>query len=344
MPAAMRDRNRTIDFLKGSLALFVITLHYPFETFPFWLTFLFRFCLQFAVPGFMFLSGYTQALSLSRRGISTLEAAYERRILLPKLLRFCVPYTFFYLFEYILFRLTGVYTVSIFKHGILSLFFDFLTGGKGQGGYYTPIVLQLLLLFPVIYFIILRKGAQGLLLMFFCNLFFEIFKQACGMVESEYRLLIFRYLFLIACGCFTALWEKESKPFRTFLLPLSMLAGIGFLILFQFTSYGEHAKIITMWQGTSVLTALYIAPIFYFLVRKAKLAFLVLEVIGRASFHVFLVQMLYYHYWHSYFKDFFAPLPGYLITLVVCTALGVLFWALESRLRVQEKILALARI
>lgn len=327
------QHNRTIDFLKGVFTLFVITLHYPIENSPFWLTAIFRFAIQFAVPGFLFLSGYVQALSFGRRDFSSLADAYDYHFMFPKLFRILAPYTFFFVFEYILFRLTKVYIVNAFKHGLLSLFFDYLIGGNGQGGYYTPLILQFLLLFPVIYFIIRRKGFRGVLWLLGFNIGFEVLKQAYGMSDSEYRLLVFRYLFIMACGCYTALSKDEHRTSQFLPMFFCMLTGIGFIILFQYTSYGEHAKIITKWQGTSVLTAFYPITILYFIIKKIPLAFRPLEWIGQASFHVFLVQMLYYHYWYANFKDAFPPLPGYFISLTTCTILGILFWMTDSRLR-----------
>ena len=110
------QRNRTLDLLKGILIIFVITLHFPFAggfkeraPFPFW--------IDFAVPAFLFISGYVSSLSAGRAG-GELKDLYNPGRLLAKCVRFLVPYTVYFVFMQVIFRVTGLYKVGIVEYGL----------------------------------------------------------------------------------------------------------------------------------------------------------------------------------------------------------------------------------
>ena len=349
-------RNRTIDVFKGILILVVLILHYPVDRSGIAMKAIYAFGLEFAVPCFMFLSGYVQAKSMCRHEIRTFEAAYACPLITGKLLRFLLPYVFFFIASQVFFRVSGMYTVGIVEYGLLALFFEFLTGGHGPGSYYVPLLFQLIFLFPVVYAIIAKKGKRGLGILFAGNLLFEVLKQAFSMNEVEYRLLIFRYLFLIACGCYAAVredtpsapkqdlqnasrqWQQDRFP-TPLHLGISFLVGVAFILLFCYTGYAQRAKIFTMWSNTCVLTALYVIPILWLLVRKVHFSFAPLELLGKYSFHIFLVQTVYYQYYDFALKDRFSKGTGFAVTILTCVALGVVFGFVEERIRLREKIL-----
>lgn len=315
--------------LKGILIIEVITLHFPLAEsirsefiFPFW--------INFAVPSFLFFSGYVQSFSIERRKIQCMEEAYNKRFIIEKCIRFLLPYSIFFVFEQIFFRVIGIYTVGIVRYGLLALLFDYLTGGKGQGSYFVPIVIQMVFVFPLVYFRIKKHRFRGLIEIFLINLGYEVIKQAYGMNDAEYRLLIFRYLFIIGCGCYAALYDPEKKLKNILLTIGSMTVGILFIILFSYTSYGEHAKIFTYWQNTSLFTVLYLAPILFVIVKKCHIKCRPLEIVGKASFYIFLVQMAYYIYFHSEVGFQTAGISEYITSVLVCVAIGILFYQITD--------------
>ena len=327
-----------MDFLKGLAAIAVITLHFPFPESTI-KGILFPFLVEMAVPAFLFISGFLSSVSLSKRGITNLENSYKIDEIIRKILRTAIPFTVFFVIEFVIFRYTGLYKVDAFEYGILALFFDWLTGGKGQGSYYFPITFQFVFLFPLIYFAVKRWKYKGLIAMFLTNLSFEIIKTAYGMGEGEYRLLIFRYIFIIACGCFSALsgeWYTElsqkQRCVNVLLMVLSVVAGAGFIFLFTHTAYTP--KIIKYWSATSLFSCLYYGPIMYILSRM-HFKFLPLEMAGRASFHIFLVQMLYY----IYFKTNGLYLREYGLSVLICVSIGVIFWLIDIEVRKLFKLL-----
>ena len=87
----------------------------------------------------------------------------------------------------------------------------FLTGGTGPGSYYYPVMMQFVFVAPLIFCVIKKYEEKGVVLSFVANLFYEVLQRAYGMNEQCYRLLLFRYTFLIAFGCYLHLTEINSR-------------------------------------------------------------------------------------------------------------------------------------
>ncbi len=329
------QRNRTLDLLKGILIIFVITLHFPFAgefkeraLFPYW--------VNFAVPAFLFISGYVSSLSAGRSG-GGLKELYDPKRLLAKCVRFLVPYTVYFVLMQIIFRVTGLYKVGIVKYGLKALFFDYLRGSAGPGSYYVPMMIEFIFVFPLIYLLVKAKGFKGVLYTFGINVAYEIVKEAFEMGETEYRLLVFRYIFVIACGVFAdthteELQRSDRKVIRVVdvvLMASSMIAGAAFVYLFSYTSY--ESKIITYWRPTSVFAVLFIVPAMFLAVTRANIRFAPLELIGKASFNIFLVQMAFFIYYDKLIGNKLPMGAAYAVSVCGCVATGILFYLAENR-------------
>ena len=323
------ERNSFIDVLKGILIIFVFASHSWIETSARQM-FLFPLWIEMAVPAFMLISGYTAALSEQRRGAVTLEDSYEPMTILKKLVRFISPFTIAFVAEWIAFRVFGLYTIGVKEYGVFALLLDYLSGGKGQGSYYFPIMIQFVLLFPMVYFVIKKYDIKGLVGCFMATGFFEVVKLAYGMEDSEYRFLLFRYLFLVAAGCYIAIGNIKKSKMTIGLSVGCILCGVFFTVLFTYTDY--NPKIFIYWRGTSLLASMFIVPILGWLIRKVHFGFKPLEVVGKASFNIFLVQMIYY----NFADQTYALIPNValhlFLSIVNCVAAGVLFYLLENKL------------
>ena len=74
-----------------------------------------------------------------------------------------------------------------------------------------------------------------------------------------------------------------------------------------------------------MMTILYIAPIFnYFVRNKSSLECKLLETLGRASYHIFLFQILYYNYFAEYISINNRML-GMAIGVIICLLGGYTF-------------------
>jgi len=321
------ERNRFIDVLKGILIINVIILHFPYVD-PEIQKYLFPFTLAMTVPCFMMISGYVSGLSFAKRRINSLEAAYSPMLIAEKMVRFVVPFTMAFIAEWILFRLHGIYQVDIKTYGILALGMDYLRGAIGPGNYYFPIMIQFIFLIPVIYYIIKKNQLKGLFYCFVINAVYEVVQHAYLLNYETYRLLIFRYLFIIAAGCYFAI--HPVKPSRKYVVvgAACMTIGIAFICLFSFTSYAP--KIITYWNTTSFVTMLYIIPILGWMLTNVKIKCRPLEIVGRASFNIFLVQMIFYSLRGAVYESVQECWAKLCISIGVCVGIGILFYYIEQ--------------
>jgi len=339
----LKERNHFIDLAKGIAIILVLFNHYEWKTSSIFSTHLYYWVICMAVPIFMLCTGYVTAASFSSKGTS-LRDAYSKKLLLPKLARYILPVLWFYIFETVI---TLVFQKTGFLHYLSTLDFPyaygynkrisllgtvifFFAGGRGiHGTYYFAIILQIAFMIPLIYTAV-KKWKWGLWLCFGINLFLEIIKIPIGLPYAAFRMLAFRYIFIVAFGCWLYIYRNEKfKPLKWSGL---FLAGAVYVYVINYTSY--HRVIFTTWHQTSMIAALYIAPIFMLGLKHLKNAvFKPLEEIGKASYHILMVQILYY--------NFFAPLVwtapksvipndfiGFTIGLIFCLAFGYGYYRL----------------
>lgn len=122
----------------------------------------------------------------------------------------------------------------------------------------------------------------------FFNVAFEILVSLISLDPRYYRILIFRYLLLIAFGC--AIYYHHEK-IKAYVLIASLLVGIFYLIAIHYLSY--EPKVFTLWTSTSMVTAFYVFPICYLLLTRCETfkipgflgSFIALT--GKASYHIF---------------------------------------------------------
>ena len=182
-----------------------------------------------------------------------------------------------------------------------------------------------------------RFAFKGTLIVTAATLFFEVLKISFGVQESTYRLLLFRYFMLLAFGAYFAFKRMNWRMWG-----LSVL-GIAFILLFRYTDY--KPKILFWWTGTSMLPVLFIVPVFGFLVEK-KLSLPPMEEIGRASYNIFLTQLVYF----SSIFGIIAEKLGHdvwleaLVSIAICVPVGIVFYELEYRITRKVTNLAMASL
>ncbi len=307
-------RKHFLDAVKGISIIFVILIHVNW-TGEEELKFLFPFWRNMAVPCFMIISGYVASLSFRKNGIISISKAYNKEMVCPKAFRYTFPFLFVYLVELIVGLPEGIWSkVSIF-----------LGGGYGPGSYYYPIMMQFIFVFPLIYFIIKDKK-EGLLICLTLNIIYEILKDSYQMNEECYRLLIFRYIYLIAYGC----WIEQKKHINKYLNILSFL--LGAIYIYAICYGGYQPKIIKFWSGTSVLAALYMTSLFYFILKLLEeKRFHIFEMIGRASYNIFLIQLLYFYYLYENLSNMYNNrLTEVVVSILICIIGGIFFYHIEK--------------
>ena len=311
-------RESVIDFLKGICILLVCLTHYAWEGAE-RRALLFSWWVDMAVPVFMILSGYVYAKSIRRKKIDRLSHLFSYSDLVKKTIRFTMPIL-------IVFLLTVIWDANKYTDGIpYEIFKTFLQGGRGQGAYYYPLMMQAIFVLPVIGILVTRHEEKGLLICLFANIAYEVLHVAYNVPVESYRLLVFRYIFILAAGCYIALEKKMS---------VSVFGGMfcsGFLFLYAYLYMGYKPRYVIHWTGTCFLAAMYMIPIVCILIRKFKLRLVPIEFLGKASYHIFAMQMLYYYT--------VAPLVyqsvqnrkvQLLLSMGCCVCSGVLFYFVET--------------
>ncbi len=315
-----RERNHTVDCLKGIAILFIVITH--FDNIPNReinsLRFLFPFWLSMAVPIFMVLSGYINAKSYARRGVDTIKAAYVPRDILRRLLRFLIPFLPVFIIEQVATRGGGTTLVSILG--------QLLKGGAGKGSYYIPILIQFVLVFPAVFFLVRKYQVKGVWIFGVCNFLFDLVQHLIGLDESIYRLLVFRYLFVIALGCYAGLIKEIHN--RTCLVGMSF---IGFVYIVIIKYFHVNPPLTGSWSGTSMWASMFIAPVIIILLQKGTIKSSLFEILGKASYDIFLVQMLYYYLVADYVYALIGSTIIQLISsIIICLIAGVLFYKVET--------------
>lgn len=314
-------RNTTLDILKGICLILVIITHYPFSD-EVRLKCLFDFWVVMAIPLCMLVTGYLYSQSFNRKGINSLSEAFSiKGGICEHLIRYTVPFLMAWIVELVAFRIFDVRE----SLSLLGYVKEFLTGGFGYGSYYYPVLVQLVFLFPFVYFCIKRHSIKGLLVCCAVNVSFEFLQWAYGLNYDTYRLISLRYILLISFGCYIGLNGKLSWP-----------SSVGLFIVGAISIYLNSFKgislfFITSWRSTSFLTSLFAIPVFYYLI-KLDLHCKPLELLGKASYNIFLVQMVFFGFGVRHVVSMFIsnPIVHFITCLMICLVGGVVFYFVEN--------------
>ena len=252
-----QKRSNLIDIIKGLMMVFIIITHFNFIYPDDYKKYGFFFYIDMAVPVFMIITGYLHAIQFSKKDIRSFSQAMSPTIIIPKILRFFVPYFLIMLVEIpILYK--------VYDYGILDLFNTVICGGIGPGSYYTPAMIQIVFILPMVYFIIKRYDFFGTILCFIFTAFWELLQYSWGMSDSVYRLVAFRYVSVIAWGTFIAIGKVQLK--RTILI-IMFIIGIIFQISLNYFSFNP-VFMNYGWARVNYIASLFIMPIIYFILKN----------------------------------------------------------------------------
>lgn len=315
------NRIEFLDYLKAICVIMVIITHYDWsdKTSPF-----FTMVINMAVPIFMIISGYNFAMSNQKKADGNIRKMYGWSILKPKLIRFLVPFV-------------GICFIEMFILALeeknIHLFRIFFLGAYGPGSYYVPIMLQLLVIFPIIYTLVQRNAKLGIFLAGMANLGFEIAVKVFEMDKYYYRLCIGRYLLLIAFGCYLYLYPEHRIKKRQ----LVAMFVIGLTYIIAVFSFDAKFAIFEYWKTTAMPVAFYIFPVVIMLFRKfyhvtipGKIGEMLTK-IGKGSYHIFLVQMVYYHFelgGKIMNAAWYIAVP---FNLLITIPIGILFFRIDNQ-------------
>lgn len=334
---ASKARLNYLDFYKGICIVFIIITHYAWEPeqrrilfFPFW--------IDMAVPIFMVITGYLNSMVFERKRWC-LRDAYKLRGIVGKWMRFVIPFVLVYFIQVVSKIADGQ---SISAVGLIK---NFLVGGYGPGSYYFPIMIQVILIIPLIWYVIQKYKAKGLIGCFLLNAIFEFVKTAIGMPVTIYRLCAFRYIFILGYGSYLYVCHDEIRNQKKIWFYLAGCVGILYLVAFKYLGV-EFVVVPEGWTSTFVIGVLYIVPIMLHAMRPNGLKYAPLELLGKASFNIFLVQMFYY--WGICRKIYLlvpTRILQVLLSIIICCSVGIAFYKIENPItqRIVRRIRATGR-
>lgn len=297
------QHNESVDALKGIAIIFVMLLHaLPRQAL------LDSYALLHiwqAVPILLVLLGYTGVLTRVR----PLSHYYRRRAL-----RLLVP-------------LVAVWVVALVIALVRSdlAWSPLLLAGKlpatGPGNYFITLVLQFALILPLLRWLLARGAFAFIATCFAVNLAYELAVWHFDWDGYLYSSSILRVLFTVGLGMLIASDRRVE-----YLFPFSLVYLIAMLQQWRLPFFIDH------WQTQALFAAGYAATLVSLGLRLRYPA--LSGVVGRASYHVFLVQIL----WFGQIGPAVMPLlslrgyAGDAFQVLVCIVLGVAFAKAEQRL------------
>lgn len=313
------DRNIGIDYLKSISIILVIIQHTI--TYELINKIGGAYYILQAVSIFIIISSINLANSFERNEY-TIKHIYSKKYFIKKMKRILIPFSIIWVIEILITILQGNYNK-------ISLGKSYITGGFGPGSYFTPIMLQIFFIAPIMYHIA-KKNIKVLLgITFIINLIFEIFSHYY-LDNSMYRLILLRYLFLISLGLYLVLYNKKSKIIIKFLCFLSMIY-IAEIHYFNF-----KPPVFLAWDSRNVPSFFYpmvlvIIGLTYLNNIKSEKVTNCIILISNSTYHICLIQMLYF--WininkkiNTQGKDVFNAL----INVIICVLIGVIFYKFEK--------------
>jgi hypothetical protein len=293
------DRIESIDFLKGLAIIAVIILH-SFTSYG-----MFDIILFQAVPVFLILLGINGAMSLDKHGF--VIGDYMR----TKLYRFIlslVP--------------VGIVVTSIAL--LYNLTFWDKYGGSplwvllgqmpvtGPGNYFIALIIQSIVVIPILWWIAKKNPNVMIVGSFVISTGFELINFLYPVDANLYQLSIFRWIFAIAIGV------AVVNPIITKNLSINWVVGIyasSVITIFLWLSQTPY-----VYALQSVFTYLFACGIIIAVVFIG-VSWKPINVIGKLSYHIFLVQMTFFILFNF----------GVIINLSIIVTMGVLFYFIDSK-------------
>lgn len=286
-----------IDLLKGFAIISVVIQHSVTknqlsQTFS-------QFHIWQAVPIFFIVMGFTSMIYFSHKKINIRSFDWSnylggryRRILIPYL---------------IIFFISLLYGIYHNKYYFGLGYFIGLLPVSGPGAYFNSIIFQYILISPFIYFLYQKSPKYMLIALFSIDILFELIAPHISIFVNDsrfYSASIFRYFSAIALGYYISneyikhgsikLMSNKNK----FIL-IGFLISIIYLFLAIFSKQ-PFPLFFEQWRTQNPLGFFYPLLIIIFALNSTfkayenKIVYNFILEIGKASYHIFLVQILFF--------------------------------------------------
>ncbi|MBR4721223.1 MAG: acyltransferase [Clostridia bacterium] len=274
-----------ITVMNALLCLFVVMIHLTFaplaeliqKSFPHIAIFIINKTLGFCVPTFIFLSGFKLFKGYEKKPLN--KKAFLRR----RFKKIAVPYFIAVLIYMIYFGAKGWLEDGILK----SLFL----GTVSAHFYYVVILLQLYLLFPMLFRLFGKHSRTTFVCSVIITLFCVVFLQS-GYWDRFFGTYIFYFVF----GMFWAkydLYELIKKYLRVIALSFAVLLilHLTFLYLSNYSGIDYSAyPIVNMLYDVSAMIMLY--AVSYEFLQKLRTVIAISGILGKYTYTIYLYHCL----------------------------------------------------
>ncbi len=320
----MKERIYCLDLIKGISIILVLSIHFVMRQgikqellAPFW--------LKGGVPLFIIVSGITHSRSLY--SVNHMEKAYGISRILKQITAYSVPFAIFYIYYTIKAGLSG--------YSFIEWILGFINGGPGMGGYYYPLMIQMVFIFPVIFWTIKKYSKIGLLIFFIINFCYQIVQMSYSIGIETYRLVLFRYIFLLAYGAYFYKQFIDNSQYKIMwsVYSVAFILGLGFIYYVDYSGYTP--LFIPDFVDTSYIAGFYWISVFCLIFILGKgIRFRILEYFGRASWHIYLIQMLFWKFYYPDIRDMLSNnFYRYCVSIISCCLIGLFFFHVECYVR-----------
>ena len=331
-------RYNQIDVLKGLAIIFVILLH---ALRSFWikidiLTYSYAFLIQYAIPIFMILLGITYTLSFKNHKYKSLKECYSKEYFKRKFKRIVLSYFVIYIIALII-------QIIFFESKFNELMKIGYIPNSRFGNYFFLILIQFIIIFPLVYYCYIKKPKitiiSCIIMYIFYYISFYIIPRTYISFELQ-KISIFRDMIYIILGIwFIDKYKQEKIHFlkeNKFIIYLFIL-NVFYLILTYIFEISIHFYRV---RGTFPVFIIFyvfvlvIIGIMYFPKQANNKISKSLTYIGKCSYHIYLIQMVWFGILFLIGIDLFIIYENLLILLfisfVFCFILGILFYELNN--------------
>lgn len=323
----MKQHYLQIDILKGLAIIAVLLLHSltreqlagSYAVFHIWQ----------AVPVFMVLMGLNLGMSYGSKTLH-FDQLYTVHYFQKKSLRIIFPL----LLLYVVSLIAGYYWEQVYGREVYTLGWKNFIGVlpvSGKGNYFISLLLQSLIMLPLIGYTFNRWPIRTGFLLVLIEISFQLIAYRIAYLDHDrylYDAALFRYFGAIGLGLWLSrLITSSDKRFSWLLL----LAGIASGVYLYFHQY-HHINLPYIrpeWQAQIFLTFPYAALLIFagvvaFPQQSSHPVFRAVATVGQASYHIFLVQVLYF--------GLIVDDTDVALNVGICLVAGLLFYWLETNL------------
>jgi peptidoglycan/LPS O-acetylase OafA/YrhL len=321
----MKQHFQQIDILKGLAIIAVLLLHSlsreqldaSYAVFHIWQ----------AVPVFMVLMGLNLGMSYGSKTLH-FDQLYTPQYFQKKALRIIFPL----LLIYVISLLAGYVWEQVYAREVYTLGWKNLIGVlpvSGKGNYFITLLLQSLIALPLIGYTFNRWPVRTSLVLVFLEIAFQLVAYHINYFEEDrylYDAALFRYFSAIALGLWLSRLITTPEIRSGWLLILAGIASAVYLYFHQYQAI-SLPYIRPEWQAQLFLTFPYAALLIFLGIRafpqqSGFIALSTLANIGKASYHIFLAQVLYF--------GLIQVDTDIALNLAVCLIAGGVFYWFES--------------